>query len=463
MHNDRAIHGVPMALQHDGWWLTDGPAAPPQSGQSARGPVLTLLALVLLGDVLFWHQTLGLSLVVFAAAVFAATSPRRPNPWAVALLVVSMLPVIDYVQALSVAILVLGLPYAIALNRDAEPLPALLALIRRLPVALPRDIAAGLRQMPQLRARSFARNWAFPLGGACVLVSLLSQANPVLEDALMALTHLRVDPLDLTLRAMFWAGLALLVGPLLTLAPSVAITLKPVTLPRLGLNAASVTNALILFNAMLALQTAMDAAYLYSGNTPPGITLATYAHRGAYPLLATALLAGAFALVARPWVAERPALKPLLLIWLGQNVLLTLSALYRLDLYVRSFGLTYLRVHAAIWMALVAAGLALTLMQITAHKSNRWLLVRCAALGAGTLYLCAFVNFASLIASDNVARYRAITSDLCDLGPTAVADIRATLPDFYDCTLSPPVITGWRDWGFRNWRVLDYLKSQART
>ena len=43
----------------------------------------------------------------------------------------------------------------------------------------------------------------------------------------------------------------------------------------------------------------MDFVYLWGGKTlPDGMSYAEYAHRGAYPLIATALLAGAFVLVA---------------------------------------------------------------------------------------------------------------------------------------------------------------------
>ncbi len=45
-----------------------------------------------------------------------------------------------------------------------------------------------------------------------------------------------------------------------------------------------------------------DAAVLVWGpNSPGGMTYAEYAHRGAYPLLATAMLAMGFALVSRPF------------------------------------------------------------------------------------------------------------------------------------------------------------------
>ena len=48
-----------------------------------------------------------------------------------------------------------------------------------------------------------------------------------------------------------------------------------------------------------------------------------------------------------------------LLAWVAQNVFLVLSSLLRLELYVAQYGLTHLRMAAAIWMVVVALGLAL--------------------------------------------------------------------------------------------------------
>ncbi len=443
-------------------------------------PLPTLLALVALADVLFWGHAPGLSLALFALALFAAALRGAPRPLAVAVLILAVLPVIDHVQALSLTILALGLPASLALQArpDLALLPATISLLAQIPSRAPRDLARATQRLEGARTgqalRSLARTWALPLGGLLVLFSLLAAANPVLDLWLSRLTDWPFDPFLWLRRALFWGGVAVMAWPLILSDPRPTHPRqgpqRPRDWQRLGLNPASVTRALILFNAALALQSLMDARYLWQGITPPGMTLATYAHRGAYPLLATALLAGAFALAARPF-AERPAMRALLYLWLGQNILLTLSALYRLDLYVQSYGLTYLRIHAAIWMALVAAGLALTAWQVAARRSNSWLLLRSATLGAATLYACAFVNFADLIARTNIAMGKIDRLYLCQLGPTAAASVPRwawQVETFsYDsegyCTLTPPVIEGWRDWGFRNWRVLHNLHAQEAT
>ena len=437
--------------------------------------LLLLLLLILLGDVLFWRQPTGLSLALFAAALFAAALTSPPRPAALATLALALLPVVELVQPLSQAILSLGLLAALALQHGAPAISAL-SLALQIPTRAARDLTAAGRTLQGQdlghQTRRLARNWTLPLGGLLLLAALLAEANPVLDTWLQALGDLPLDPGPWIRRILFWTGLALLVWPLLVARPAAMAprTLRPLDPEAFGLNAASVGHALILFNLALGLQTLLDARYLWAGTTPPGMTLASYAHRGAYPLLATALLAGAFALAARPFVAQRPLLKPLLHLWLVQNVALTLSALYRLDLYVQAYGLTYLRAHAAIWMALVALGLTLTIWQVARNRTAAWLLGRCATLGAATLYLGAFVNFADLIARTNLAMGKIDRLYLCQLGPTAAASVPRWAwrveegigydSNLYYCTLTPPQITGWRDWGFRNWRVLHNLATQ---
>ncbi len=207
---------------------------------------------------------------------------------------------------------------------------------------------------------------------------------------------------------------------------------------------------------------------------PAGMSHAEYAHRGAYPLVATALLAGGFALIARPFAAESRLVRGLLLAWVAQNVALVISSLYRLDLYVGEYGLTYLRVHAGIWMMLVAVWLGLIAVQVARGLASGWLVNWSLGLGAGTLYLCCFVNFAGVIMDHNLTASvegrlpkGLDQSYLCDLGPDAWAAMvqGQAKGAALDCsvyysewrngeTVAPPRIEGWRDWSYRSWRVL---------
>ncbi len=167
----------------------------------------------------------------------------------------------------------------------------------------------------------------------------------------------------------------------------------------------TVFRCLVLFNLLFAIQTGLDLWYLWGGaELPHGMTYAEYAHRGAYPLLATALLAACLVLVAmrHGGPGEDSALIRLLLyVWVFQNILLVLSSILRLDLYVEVYSLTMVRMAAFIWMGLVVFGLALIIVSIALRRGNSWLLRMNSYALIGTLYFCCFINFPALIAGFN--------------------------------------------------------------
>ena len=452
---------------------------------AARLPI-GLLGLLILGDFLFWHHAPGLSLAIFAAGVFAATAWARGRPTGLLgpalLLTAAALPIIEHVQALSGAFLAAGLLLSLAWLRAGgfwrQIGPRSLGLLAEFPLSGFRALGAGIANLhrlatdhPAASSGHFLRNWAFPLGGALVLMTLLTQANPVLESGIARAFSLDIDLVEAALRLMFWTGLGLVAWPLIA-APAAPVALR---LPgdglsrRLGLNRVSVRNALVIFNLILAVQTLLDLSIFLGGAAlPVGMTYATYAHRGAYPLLATAVLAGGFAVAAQPFLDR--GLRVLMLVWLAQTLALSASSALRLDLYVEAYGLTYLRLHALIWIGLVAAGLALTAWQTLRALPTPWLIRRGLILSLAVLYACSFINFAAIIARENLARWPRVDAVyLCSLGPPAAGEVaRAASTDAMiaahlrrnGCDLAPTPPAGWREWGFRQWRVGRYAAAE---
>ncbi len=503
------LRGVPHSLRRDAWWLAaidEGEAPSPKSQPHLETRADTdrkrtvwpvLLALVTYADWLFWGHAAGLSLPLFAAACLLAILGLSPHPAPArglarlggAFLLVA-LPVAESVQALSLLFLIGG-SLAIAARLmlgDRATLPDLPALTGRLALLLP---GASLREAAEIatssttrpRWHAVARDWTLPLVVGLIFITLLIAANPVAEQWSIQSGDWLAETVFGSVRPLFWTLIALPLWPLLRqnhLRAGLARPSRRQSRPVITLSAegralfhpASVTRSLILFNLIFSAQSLMDLTYLWSGaSLPDGMTYAEYAHRGAYPLVATALLAGGFALACRPFAAHNRALRALLLVWIGQNVLLVISSLYRLDLYIDSYGLTYLRAYAAIWMGLVAAGLVSIVWQIARARSNGWLIVINAGLLTATLYASAFVNFAHLIAAHNLAR-NAEAIDyyyICDLGLDAAAALQAADPQAVTghCAGYPitdgPRIDGWRDWGFRSWRIRRYLAAAEQT
>ncbi len=139
------IRGLPQSLARDGWWLDAPPPLPPggggtgggdgggqgpsqTAGARGRGRAGAILCLVALADLLFWHHAPGLSLAVFAGAILiAAVRLSGARAWhrPVALFVLAALPVVDYLQALSLLFLIGGLVLALVwLQRpEGPPIP----------------------------------------------------------------------------------------------------------------------------------------------------------------------------------------------------------------------------------------------------------------------------------------------------------------------------------------------------
>jgi hypothetical protein len=248
---------------------------------------------------------------------------------------------------------------------------------------------------------------ALPLLGSFVFLALFARANPLIGDALAALRpDLRVGGFD-PRHILIWLPAAILAWSLLRPAayalPPARLRGEPVALP--GVSLASVTLSLLAFNAIFALQNALDIVFLWSGAPlPQGMTLAQYAHRGAYPLIATALLAGLFVLVTlRPGseMAGSRRLRRLVYLWIGQNVLLVASTMLRTLDYVGAYSLTRLRIAALVWMALVAIGLLLICWRIWRGRSGVWLINANCAAALAVLTGCAAVDLGAVAASWN--------------------------------------------------------------
>src|SRR5690349_19689944 len=248
---------------------------------------------------------------------------------------------------------------------------------------------------------------------SCIFLALFASANPLIERWLSAANLAKLtENLSLS-RILFWLLALSLIWPFVWLRwlrkPPTAETPSTIISPEF-LSTATVLRSLILFNLLFAVQTVLDMAYLWGNATlPADISYASYAHRGAYPLIVTALLAAGFVLAAmRPGgPAERSrVIRPLVYLWVAQNVLLVMSSILRLDLYVQIYLLTWWRVAAFIWMVLVALGLVLIVARIVLNRSNGWLIRANLITLTATLYVCSLVNFAAIIADYNVSHSR---------------------------------------------------------
>ena len=360
-----------------------------------------------------------------AAAVFALLPVERPSPlgwlflW-VLLAAASLAPRLGGRED----VLQFGIRLAAAIVR-AAPAP-----FRDWGLARKARRRAGGR--PATTIDALVRLLALPVAGGLVFAALFAAANPVIAHLFEQLRLPRLDVPRLILWAFLGVGFWLLLRPRVRPKLLRRLLSTPDLLPAAKVSTASVVLSLALFNGLFAVQNGLDLAYLWGGlGPPPGVTLAEYAHRGAYPLMFTALLAGGFVLVfLRPGseVAKLKAARRLVVVWVAQNVfLVTSTALRTLD-YIDAYSLTRLRIAALAWMALVALGLALICWRLVRGKSSSWLINANAAAAAVVLAVCSVIDLGAVAAAWNVRHFRELGTggaelDLCylrQLGPAAV-------------------------------------------
>ena len=331
--------------------------------------------------------------------------------------------------------------------------------------------------------------WLLPVMVAVVFVVLFADANPVIDRWIISLDWAMIDALLAPERVVFWCVAGVMVWGALRAghiriapaAPSPDEQDRRAGSPVLALlfSRGAVMRSLAIANLLFLAQNLLDANFLWAGAAlPEGITYAEYAHRGAYPLILTALLAAAFVLVAmRPGggLQQDRLIRGLIYVWLFQNLVLVASSIWRTQLYVADYSLTYLRLAALLWMGLVLVGLVLIVARIVLDRSSDWL-VRANLFAALALLLAICpLDMGRFIAGYNVTHAstwrRLDLSYLKDIGPSALpallrlqaeveAGNRVDVPRSHlsqiigDLTVDLANRNAdWRRWTFRSWRL----------
>lgn len=453
-------------------------------------------------DWLFYDEHIGISAVIFAVSLAVVslasnfdTADRGRLFASSIILTLGFLPAIENLDVLSLAfaLLALGVAAAMATNRGFDRLVDRARAIRELylfaPFRLARDAFAAL-DLPTISTGIAV--WIVPVLMSCVFLLLFASANPLIESWLSAVSLAELTAHLSAPRILFWLLALFLIWPFIHLRWH--RTRASASMPALVvgttefLSTATVLRSLILFNLLFSVQTVLDVVYLW-GNTalPASITYASYAHRGAYPLILTALLAAGFVLVAmRPGgpAEQSRVIRPLVYLWVAQNVMLVISSILRLDLYVQTYLLTYWRIAALIWMLLVATGLVLIVARIALQRSNGWLIRINLIAILLTLYACSLTNFAAIVADYNVSHShessgKGVALDLDylnSLGPQVLPAMDRTSKLLLGYSRYPTLVSyrdslgdkfrretaSWRAWSFRSWRLKRYLDEQGK-
>jgi hypothetical protein len=258
------------------------------------------------------------------------------------------------------------------------------------------------------------KNLILPIILSIIFIKLFSVANPIIDSWLNNFTNnLRSIELSLN-RIFFWFIIFSLIWALIrprfnkkTKRPKKQhLSNNLSNLKHSLFNQEQVVYSLVIFNIIFLIQNILDLTFLWSGAVlPNGMSFASYAHKGAYPLIFTALLAAGFVLIAGKLAEDHKLIRSLVYVWVGQNIFLVISSIIRLQNYIGHYSLTHLRIAALIWMFLVMAGLLLIIARLYYKKDSIWLINNNFITLYCTLFICCFINFNHIIAVYNIQNH----------------------------------------------------------
>ena len=453
------------------------------------------LALVLLGfcfllwDSLFWAEGLGLgeALGLFAlmpaALIYLRDRPGRMTGYGLLLTALSLLGAASLALSGDMSLKVLTM-------MTLSPL-FLIVLLERLGLRTGTGLLARLRDLFTLWfARSFGRihvgAWtlthvgekdsarskrtrAILIGLACAVPALLILIPLLVSyDAAFAglVGKLDWDSVGKALFALVPGSFAALVlfSLLLTAAPSK----EPArNVKRRGLEPAAVIAFLAAVSAAYVLYLVSQFAYFtdaFRGLLPKDFTVAEYARRGFFEMCAIVainlLLIVLSVGLCRKSEGKLPgAVKGLALFLCLFSLVLVATALSKMVLYMRSFGLTRLRVLTSAFMIFLAVVVVAEALRLFVKKVPAAQLA--VTLGAAILIALSLLNVDGLVARYNVEAWRSGRLDsldmktICELGDGAVPTL-AELAGEKDETISAAAAEELDDrlvrFGFAEWK-----------
>jgi hypothetical protein len=374
-----------------------------RSGPGLSAAILVLVvaaASLAVGRPASW-QARGL---IAASAVFGGFLAVRSSPWLVPLDLLA-----------TGGLLVLGASLARGGSILDLPLSGLLA---RAVHALVHGVAApafAVRGLPWMRPGSGAeqRTWIAVLRGLALAVPLLVILGALLgsADILFARAFDFVPDLEDSIAHAVLIGLgAWGMAGLLRVAAATPPASVPQRFPLLGTVEATVvlTSVIVLFAGFAVAQVVALAGGGRHVVETAGLTYAEYARSGFYQLVAVAAIALAVLLTVDAFTGsstgrDRRRLVLLSEVVVALTMVVVVSALRRLDLYENAYGLTMLRLYAAVFVGWIGISLMLLGAWILKGRDLAWFPAAAVAAGLAALLALNIVNPEAVVVRRNVA------------------------------------------------------------
>jgi hypothetical protein len=182
----------------------------------------------------------------------------------------------------------------------------------------------------------------------------------------------------------------------------------------------------LLLNILLLFVNVLDIHFMFISNAlPAGVTYSEFVHQGTGMLITSILMAIAIILFyfrgALNFSDKSKMIRILAYVWIAQNAFMILSTLFRNNMYVTEYGLTYKRIGVYVYLLLTWAGLITTFIKIAKVKTNAYLFRVNGWIFYSVLIIAAFINWDKLITEVNITKAKQVQTDyLLDLSYTAL-------------------------------------------
>lgn len=328
------------------------------------------------------------------------------------------------------------------------------------------------------RALALGRGVLLAVPPVVVFAGLFAAADPTFERYVTKLATLVTEDLPAHLAVTLgfaWIAAGLLRGALAGPRRNPLDQLRP---PRVGVEEIAVVLGLV--TALFAGFVLLQLGYLFGGRAAvesiTGLTLAEYARRGFFELVAASGLVLALLLAvgaAAPRGAGRWVFRALAGALIGLVFLVIASALLRLRLYIDGFGLTTDRLYAVAftgWLALTLGWFGLTVLR----GRPRRFASGAVAMGIAAVFALGAANPAALVARTNLERPSPRPVDAAylrslgaDAVPAVVAGLDVISPDDR-CATARHLLERWGeedaslDDRHSDWRTWNAGEASAR-
>lgn len=192
----------------------------------------------------------------------------------------------------------------------------------------------------------------------------------------------------------------------------------------------------LLLNLLLLVVNALDLHFMFIDNKlPEGVTYSEFVHQGTGMLITSILIAIAIILFyfrgALNFSEKSRTIKILAYAWIIQNAFMICSTMFRNNMYVSEYGLTYKRIGVYVYLILTLIGLITTCIKIIQIRTNVYLFRVNGWLFYAVLVVAAFINWDKQIADFNIHKAKQVQADyLLELSYTI-------LPDLYSYHINP--------------------------